>query len=181
MTIFLFILFAVAVFSGLIKAGSLAIENRSDKKTYGLGSKDIRTLSDAGRKIMVEFNTIPAANRPHGNMFAVLTALDKKFGGKEKVNEHFQESYFIRDGYRSHQNHKFSWEDHDSCKYDRFCDMQEYRDIIAGLQAINEALGEQAYALEMAGISGQLEQAQSMIEQMKEEKKIITTITKELT
>jgi hypothetical protein len=180
MIIVFYILFAVGVLYGVIKIGLIALGNHSDKKTFGLPTKDIRVLSDPARKIMEELNTVPATNRPQGDMPRALAALDKKFGGREKVNEHFSQKYWVSSDYGRKEAYRFLWNDHDSCKYDRHCDMQEYRDIMVGLQGINKALGEQAYALEMAGISGQLEQAQNMIEQMKEEKKIITTITKEL-
>ena len=176
MTVFLFIVLALIIVVGGFFGGGRALASRHTIKTYGIKPKEYNALSDPAHYIMEEWQKTPASNRPQGNMHGVMTALDKKFGGIEKVNNHFGKGSFNRRTYET--TYEFDWNNH-GCHRDE-CKMQEYRSIMAGLQAVNKALGEQVYALEMAGIAGQLEQAHSMIDQLKEERNLIRTVTKEL-
>lgn len=183
----IFLIIAILVVGTLIAvpATTLLSQRRKQLAEFGYPRKLTDELSNPSRLILKNLQNIPVANRPQGDMYRVVAALDKKYGGSSKVNTHYttNQEYPYRNA--------FDWNEHDrkdGCtlhergdKYTGQCAMPEYKNIKFNLQEIEKALGEQEYALEMAGLSGDVEMATSMIEQMKAERETIKYVTEGLT
>ena len=132
--------------------------------------KPMRGLSWPARQIVEKYNKIPENNRPSGDIVAIVRALDIKHG-TSNVNVHFKNRY--ADG--------SSWQcDGSFCRKRESDICHDYRELYNSLRDVITALNRQKHALEIAGVSDKLDEAARMVESLREEKKIISEITREL-
>lgn len=145
----------------LIRVGTYISDNHRSKSLYGVSVKDSYFLSNPARKVLAAYNSLPLANRPDGDMLAILQALDTKYL-IDTVNDH-------------HYHIDFRC----LCR-DESCPMPEYNSLRDSIEDIAEAVREQESALRAAAVANQLDMAKQVVEQMKQEKQIINDVTHQL-
>ena len=179
--IFLYILICLAILVASGMGGNKMLELHKTKQTYGISQRELHKLSTPAHQIMKAYHELPAANRPGGKMVAILSALDKKHGGDDKVSEHFVKTKEVyRAGRYVRIPDGFSWGHKDGCsrRYHDPCSLNAYNDIHDGLKGIAADLADQAYEIEMAGIAGRLGEAKDIVAAMEQERDLIRDSTK---
>lgn len=166
-TVLLWIVAVIALSYG----GYRGVHEISAHRQYGISAGKAQALSWPAQQIVKEYNSLPKANRPYTNIYRVVDALDTKFG-EERATKHFYEPYPGRNS--THYN----WNAH---RCYRQCDLGEYMALHNGIVEINDALVKQEHALKIAAVSGSLSEARELAERMREETKLINTVTRELT
>lgn len=166
--IFLYIILALMVLAGTAKIASEA----KFRRVHSVSRKELAGRSWAGQQLIKEYYAIPESNRPYANIKAIVTALDLK-NGIDSVNTHFSKRIRTRNGWRSAP----TWD----CRYVRYCQFDEYKDLHNSFESITDAIAEQQHALALAGVSDGFAEAGSLMERLREEKELINTVTKELT
>jgi|SRR6478735_3282333 len=131
-----------------------------------------RALSDPAKRIKKQYDELPSANQPYSNILYILKALDTKHE-VDAVNSHFSERY--RRSYDKVQ-YRFNW----NCGCYRQCTYNDYKELNKALSDIQDALDQQRRALEVAGVSDGLSQAESLTEHLRRERDLINEVTKEL-
>lgn len=127
-------------------------------------------MSWPARQIVKQYENLPAANRPWGNIEYIVKALDIKHE-VSKVNYHFEK-------YNGWDKSEYSWR---GCYNTRSCEFQEYHSLHDELDKTLDALQKQEHALKVAGVTDGLAAAHQLMESLRQEQKIISETTKELT
>lgn len=145
------------------------------KAEYGVGITQVHKLSFPARDLLKTYQSLPKANRPSGDMYKMLLALDTRVTTK-KVNTHFEGRYNYSGEY------VLLWDNNCSrYSYKRSaCAFQEYHDMYDAMTGIKNALQEQERAMQIAAARGSLSQVEDFVEALRNEHKIVTEVTKEL-
>jgi hypothetical protein len=154
------------------------IKELDSRKTYALPTKEVNNYSWAARQVLKNYNALPPANRPAGNITHMLTALDIKYG-KDNVDGHFGDYQYVYHGGSRNRTFVKQWKCNCRSYGGGRCKHYEYKEVLDAIQEIQQALAEQAHALELAGVESGLTQAASLAQQLREEKQIIEKVTRE--
>ena len=165
----------------LARHGKVELDYR---KRFQLSGSEFSQLSWPSQQIMKLYNSLPAGNRPAGNIYSELRALDTQYE-VDRVNQHFQEEYYKSDsyGYRT-RAYRPGWDTGYSCRdYENKlrCGFREYHQIHDEIKSIKDALTTQEKALRVAAVQGNLDSARQLVETLRQERTIIEETTRELT
>lgn len=155
----------------LVRSASISIASH---RRYALPHRQVSELSIASKRLIQQYRTLPEENRPYANISNIVKALDVKYGVKE-VNDHFRVRDF--DAFR------FGWE----CECVRYsyrnkrCTyMSEYAEMHKAMEDITESLKARDHAIELRAVEEGLSQAKEFAAELRREKEIIASVTKEL-
>jgi hypothetical protein len=156
--------------------GLLVIDSFIKNRGYGVSSKVRKQLSWPSKEILKLYNQLPVDSRPDQDIVYMLRALDTKHE-VSKVNTHFYEyGYDVGKQTWNCKCKQFSYRSN----YDEDCFMNEYHEIREGIVGIIAAREAQKHALEVAGVENGLNDADSLIKRLREEKQFIIEVTSEL-
>lgn len=164
-------LFSFVTIMTVIAALFKAWQEAESRSRYGLSKSKVKELSWAGKQIVSNFRSLPADNRPYGNIHEIVRALDVKHG-KSEVNNHFSERVY-RNGDKVTVP---TWQ----CRCYRGCEMKEYSDLYNSILKVGKSVEEQAQALRVAAVSGGLSDAKELVQRLKDEAQLVNDITKQL-
>lgn len=125
----------------------------------------------AANEVMKAYNNIPASHRPDIDLGYILDALDVKHGIDE-VYQHFND--YPRPDWRC-TCLRYSPRNAERCPFN------EYRVLRKEMEGIAADLKEQEHAIQMAAVADGLSQAEAVVARLKDERKMIQSVTKELT
>lgn len=164
--IFLFIIVA------MIAAGLIAhvASDAKFKRIHHASRKELSGSSWASKELVKEYYNIPEHNRPYANIKAVVKALDTKYDVAE-VNSHFRR--------RGYKNSYPAWDC--GCYSTDRCRFGDYKTLRVSFKSIVDALADQQYQLALSAVEDGLNEAGTLMDRLREEKNLITQVTKELT
>ena len=177
MTILIFIL-CILVMSGM---GYRTYGEVSSRKTYGISSRQVNYVSWPGKQVLLAYQELPKQNRPEANVPAIVKALDVTYGVVE-ATEHFEhKTRNYNYGGSPAYNYTYAWNNCSCSNYrSSKCSFPEYREMVQGMQDIQDAITAQQRALEVASVGGDLENAKALTERLREERDLIKKATSEL-
>lgn len=158
-TIILSVIAVIAVLSG-------TIAEAHSRRVYGQPRKEVMKLSWPAQQTLVAYHAVPVDNRPAVDIMTVLRALDKKHGGRDKVDAQYRSSNYQGDSYYRWGNARSG-----SAYYN------DYFVLHRGFEEVATAIAEREHTFAMAGISSHLEEAKSLQQVLKEERDMIREIT----
>lgn len=131
------------------------------------------SLSYPSRRILKEYNKIPAEYRPFDNIEDILFALDIKHQNPngDSISRHFH-----HDSTRIRLMCWCSYQERDGMDCGR---AQEYYTLHDNILNINKQLNEQRIAFEIAGVSGELEKLNELNLKLISDSRIIKEVTDE--
>lgn len=163
-------------------------ESSSSKKSL---SKKKDNLSEPAKRVVKKAATLPV-DLQFQDVRSMVTALDIKYG-RQAVDDHFRVSSYEpsrKSGVSYEESgdrypglfdeYVFSWHGDRNCKHLNGCKFPEYRRMMIAIEQVEIAREEQERALEISGIQHNLDAIESWTNRLREERSIITEITKEL-
>lgn len=175
------IIFAVLLLIAVITGGFKVRSELGYRQTYGLPSSEGKELSYPARWLLEQYYELPEANRPYGDMKRIVRALDVKHG-VDTMNSHFAGYKYVSG--RQRPDWSNGWTGSNCYEHNNTnprCKGKDYLELRNAMNDISEALGEQEYALALAGVQDGIGEAKSLMEKFREEKELINKVTKELT
>lgn len=139
-------------------------------------------MSMMANHVLDEFYRLPKDNRPFTaeELIQSLVALDVKFG-IEKVNGHFvaRDSYGFVGKFTTNCGETYSSYGN-SRRSPHYCPYQDYKDFLSGMKDIHTALEKQKKALALSAVQHELDAVPNLTKALREESKIVNTVTDEL-
>lgn len=130
----------------------------------------VKNRSWAANQIKAAYDTIPVNSRPDVDIDYVLTALDTKYE-IEQINYHFSD--FPRCNWNC-ACMRYGNRNSERCPY------REYHLMYNEMKGISDDLKAQEHALALASVSDGLSQAEELMNRLRDERKLIQSVTKEL-
>lgn len=161
MSVIIFLVAAVVVILTFLGKGR--IESFGKPK-----SKPLRRSWPA-KQIIKDFNSLPPEHRPDMDVEAIVESLDKKYGVHE-VNSHHE----VFSGY----DYEYTWR---VCRRGEVCMFPEYYDIYDAIQGVKRDLKDREHKLMLNSISHDLENVAELTRRLRQEREIISEVTKQVT
>jgi len=133
---------------------------------YGISFKKVLSLSKPSKRLLGEYNDLPKDSRPVSNIYPILTAMDINFPNAEA---HFRQRY-------SYDN-EFSW----NCGCYRECSVGEWKSMHDHVDGIKVGLAEREHQFKLSRVSHRMDAAKDLTAQLRDERNLITDVTRELT
>lgn len=167
MILYLIVTVFTIIFAWLLFGPPLSLPSRK-------GSKELRGMSEPGRKLVGQYKALPVSSRPSYDVVAMVRALDEKYGVKQVTDAYV---YMRRDYSNSGRLYhtEFKWNvDSARLKY------PEYIKMHVAMNKISKAVAEREESLKLQRLSGRLSQVDAFVEDAHESATIIKDVTKEL-
>lgn len=164
------------LFIGLCLATAEVTRSITTRKRYGITLRQMRELSGPSRRLMKEYYILDDKHKPHGDLYPMLTALDTKYRD-ENITSHFRSYGYEGESY-------FTWNCHHmtGATGNKNCPlMPEYRNLHVEIDAIKKAARAQENALEISKHEHELGAVEDFTQRLRDERKLIDDVTKELT